>query len=124
MTTIDPTLLALGREVMTQLGINPGFPDNITEHHKNKTKDKSNSVKGGSKGRDNTPTPKGDGIKKQTDLVDLGVTAQLDNYVTDNNNKTSNDIQQDVKGAIKNQSDLGNWGIAGALTIGLYLLTR
>ena len=125
MTTIDPALLKLGKDVMNQLGINPGFPDNVTDHHKNKTKDVSGSAKGKSKGRDNTPNVQGKGITQMTNLADIGLPAQLDNFITNNNdNQVSTDIQQNLKGAVQNASDSQNWALVIGILAFLWLTTQ
>lgn len=124
MTTIDPSQMLLGKALLKQLGINPGYPDNVTQHHTNKTRHATHSVKGKLSGRDNTPTPTADGIKMKTDIVDLGLPSQLDTFVTDNNDKTPNDINQNSKGAIANRSDIVTWAIVGAVIFGIYILTK
>lgn len=121
---MDPSSLKLGKDVMRQLGINPGFPDNVTSHHTNKTRDTDDSTKGDVNGRTDTPKVKGEGIKKMTNIADLGLVSQLDFFVTADADKTDNYIKQNTKGAISNATDAQNIAVAVALVLFLYVITR
>jgi len=121
---MDPSLMKLGKDVMKQMGVNPGFPDNVTSHHTNKTRNADDSTKGDVSGRTDTPTVNGTGIVNMTNIADLGLVSQLDTFVTGNNNKTDNDIKQNVKGAISNATDAQNIALAVGLMLFLYVITR